>query len=80
MAVKHVAASLAINVSGAFCPYKGCFNMLLEGLKVPFGALVDARPPKILLDKLLKFGPRTIPSVFLGCHFGRGGDGAVSTW
>eukprot|EP00972_Heterocapsa_arctica_P051095 7512146-Heterocapsa_arctica.AAC.1 len=48
---------------------KGHFS----GLKIPFGSLLDFRPPKVLLKEFAKFGKTAMPGVMLGYHVGIGG-------
>ena len=44
-----------------------------KAFPIPFGALVDFRPPKPLLKKLPKMGPTGIPGIMLGYHVQPGG-------
>ena len=39
-----------------------------KGLIIPFGALVDFRPPKPILNKFLKFAKRSLHGIFLGYY------------
>eukprot|EP00972_Heterocapsa_arctica_P090534 13358065-Heterocapsa_arctica.AAC.1 len=39
-----------------------------KGKQVPFGALIDFRLPKPLMEKLPKFAGTSIPGIFLGYH------------
>ncbi len=73
MASRHFTAGLNTTQVDGRSPFQTRFKRLFPGLKVPFGALVDVRPPKIFLDQLPKLGPRSVPAVFLGYHFTAGG-------
>eukprot|EP00972_Heterocapsa_arctica_P114083 16440647-Heterocapsa_arctica.AAC.1 len=73
-AVKHVCFSLNISLFNGDRAYnlrhgKGHF----KGLKIPFGSLIDFRPPKVLLKEFAKFGKTSMPGVMLGYHVGLGG-------
>ena len=39
-----------------------------KGNVIPFGALIDFRPPKPILSKFPKFEKRSLPGIFLGYH------------
>ena len=39
-----------------------------KGEIIPFGALVDFRPPKPILSMFTKFEKRSLPGIFLGYH------------
>ena len=39
-----------------------------EGRIIPFGALIDFRPPKPILSNFSKFEKRSLPGIFLGYH------------
>ena len=39
-----------------------------KGNIIPFGALIDFRPPKPILSKFPKFDKRSLPGIFLGYH------------
>ena len=39
-----------------------------KGEIIPFGALIDFRPPKPILNKFPKFEKRSLPGIFLGYH------------
>ena len=36
------------------------------GQNIPFGAIVDVRPPTPILKQMPKFAPRSVPAIFLG--------------
>ena len=40
----------------------------VKGEIIPFGALIDFRPPKPILNKFPKFEKRSLPGIFLGYH------------
>eukprot|EP00972_Heterocapsa_arctica_P022732 3346178-Heterocapsa_arctica.AAC.1 len=44
-----------------------------KGLKIPFGSLIEFRPPKILLEESPKSGKTTMPGIMLGYHTNIGG-------
>eukprot|EP00972_Heterocapsa_arctica_P025776 3792105-Heterocapsa_arctica.AAC.1 len=72
-AVKHFCFSLNILLKDGDSAYnlrhgKGHF----KGLKIPFGSLIDFRPPKVLLKDFPKFGKTTMPSLMLGYHTNHG--------
>ena len=37
-----------------------------EGPSIPYGCLVDFRPPNVVLKKAAKFGTISIPGIFIG--------------
>ena len=39
-----------------------------KGEIIPFGALIDFRPPKPILSMFPKFEKRSLPGIFLGYH------------
>ena len=45
-----------------------------NGDKIPFGAMIHFLPPKPLLNKVPKFGPRGVPGIFLGWYLHSGGN------
>ncbi len=73
-AVKHFCFSLNISVSDGDSAYNLRHgNGHFRGHKVPFGSLVDFRPPKVLLKQFPKFEKTTMPGILLGYHVGLGG-------
>ena len=52
----------------AIVPGISAINGHFKGTIIPFGALVDFRPPKPILNKFPKFEKRSMPGVFLGYY------------
>eukprot|EP00972_Heterocapsa_arctica_P048446 7142328-Heterocapsa_arctica.AAC.1 len=42
------------------------------GLKIPFGNLIDFRPPKTLVKEFPKFGKTSMPGIMFGYHVDQG--------
>ena len=41
---------------------------IFKGEIIPFGALIDFRPPEPILNMFPTFEKRSLPGIFLGCH------------
>ena len=49
-------------------PYERRFGVPFEGPVTPFGAMVECHPISAKdISRLHQFGPKTLPSTFLGC-------------
>ena len=72
-ACRHFVTGLNATKVDGRSPFRERFRKDFQGKRIPFGALVDVRPPKIYLDQLPKFASRGVPAVFLGYHFAPGG-------
>ena len=64
---RHVAMSENITGEKA-SPWYRMHKEYFDGKIIPFGALVHHRPQGPAHDKLLKFEPRTVPSIFIGWY------------
>ena len=61
------------NISGiGESPHKLRFDKTFEGVRVPFGTLIDFKRSPVK-DAPQKFAPKTVPGVFLGYHLLPGG-------
>ena len=74
-AARHFCMMLNILVRNKASPYFRRFNEPFRGRRIPFGALVDYRPPTggPGSAQKTKWGPKSIPGIFLGYHFNPGG-------
>jgi hypothetical protein len=72
-AAKFFCFACNIDDSQGPSPWDRRHGSQLEGLRCPFGALVDFLPPKPVLERLPKFGPRGTPGIFLGYYIHPGG-------
>ena len=72
-AVKHWCFAENTHVYDGDCAYRKRFGVWTKAQRIPFGALVDFRPPKKLLKQLPKFGSTGLPGIFLGYRTQPGG-------
>ena len=73
-ATRHFCHSLNTTIKDGDSPWNRRHKAgQFAGKRIPFGALVDIRPPEPVLKQMPKFGPRTVPAVFLGYHLNPGG-------
>ena len=55
------------------CAYRKIFGVWTKAKQIPFGALIDFKPPKSLAEKLPKMGPNGIPGIMMGYRTHPGG-------
>ena len=46
--------------------YNKCHGVEFDGLSIPYGCLVDFRPPNEVFKKAAKFGTTSMPGIFIG--------------
>ena len=75
-AVKHWCFAENLHVYDGDCAYRKRFGTWCKAKEIPFGALIDFKPPKSLEKKLPKMGPRGIPGILVGYRTHPGGKWA----
>ena len=73
--VKHWCFAETLHIYEGDFAYRKRFGVWCKAKEIPFGALIDFRPPKSLEKKLPKMGPRGIPGIHVGYRMQPGGMG-----
>ena len=76
LAVKHWCFSENLHNYDGDCAYRKRFGCWSEAKKIPFGALIDFRPPESLLKTLPKFDGTYLPGIMVGYRTQPGGKWA----